>query len=93
MELNDWDVIVILRDDDNFEERTRYSKKKKDMDFRLKINHKDFAAANKGKQEAMIVELLLRSLELLKQKGLSENDINDLRADVCAVAIERNWNR
>jgi hypothetical protein len=93
LEFNSWDVIVILRDDDNFKEITKYSKKKKDMDFRLRLNHKDFADATQGRQEAMIVELLLRSLKILKEKGSSENGVMDLRTDVLTIAKEHDWIR
>jgi len=69
--LESWDVIIILRNDDNFNEITRYSKKKKETDFRLKIDYKLFKHEKDEIRYNMIINMLVRSLDILESKGVS----------------------
>jgi len=45
-----------------------YSFKRKNMDFRLKINYMDFKSTDDLGRQKLIFEMMLRSLELLKIK-------------------------
>lgn len=93
IELESWDCIVILmkQDDPNYTERTQYSKKKQDMDFRLKIDYQTFSKTDDLGRQRMIYQMLERSLDILLEKGLSETGIEQLRNDVRAVALENGW--
>ncbi|MCY1562236.1 hypothetical protein D9M68_995970 [compost metagenome] len=51
-----------------FEERIIYSFKRKNMDFRLKINYMDFKSTDDLGRQKLIFEMMLRSLDLLKIK-------------------------
>jgi hypothetical protein len=66
-EANDWDVIAILRDDEVYGERVRFSKKD-GMDLRLKIPFNDFLQASPDIQKTLIIDMLLRSLEIIGTK-------------------------
>ena len=54
--LNRWDCIAIVRDDACFAERVRYSPKRRDMDFRLRIDHAEFKAADLENFLARVLE-------------------------------------
>lgn len=77
-----WDCIAILRDDTHFEERTRYSPKRKDMDFRLRLDYKAFKAGTPSQQDAMIFDMLHRSLTLLAVKIGDCAGLQELHADL-----------
>jgi hypothetical protein len=66
-EANDWDVIAILRDEEVYGERVRFSKKD-GMDLRLKIPFNEFLQASPDIQKTLIIDMLLRSLEIIGTK-------------------------
>ena len=66
--LDSWDCITIMMGPKGFEERIMYSFKRKNMDFRLKINYMDFKSTDDLGRQKLIFEMMLRSLELLKIK-------------------------
>lgn len=80
--LDSWDCIAIVRDDEHFVERVRYSTKRRDMDFRLRIDHAEFKAASPQQQATLIFNMLRRSLELLSDKLPSQAALKDLQADL-----------
>ena len=79
---NGWDVICILRNDNEFDEIHKYSKKNNDMDFRLSVNYSTFLEGDALKKEKLIFDTLLRSLEILKDKGISEKELDVLKQDL-----------
>jgi hypothetical protein len=66
-EANQWDVIAILRDDNSFPDRSRFSKRD-GMDIRLAIPYKEFSGASPQMQQELILDMLLRSLEIIQKK-------------------------
>ncbi len=80
--LDDWDVIAIIRDDDTFSEITKYSKKNKEMDFRLKIDYSEFKSADDTRAKELIFCILNRSLVILREKGLCSKSIQLLKKDL-----------
>ncbi|MCY1161888.1 hypothetical protein D9M71_17980 [compost metagenome] len=66
--LDSWDCITIMMGSKGFEERIIYSFKRKNMDFRLKINYMDFKSTDDLGRQKLIFEMMLRSLDLLKIK-------------------------
>lgn len=67
LEANQWDVIAILRDDNAFPERSRFSKRD-GMDIRLAIPYKEFSGGSPQVQQELILDMLLRSLDIIQQK-------------------------
>lgn len=84
--LNSWDCIAIVRDDEHFTEIVRYSPKRRDMDFRLRIDHTEFKVANPQQQATMIFNMLRRSLDLLAVKLSSPAALQDLQTDLQIAA-------
>lgn len=92
LELDGWDCIAIIRDDEVFGEITRYSPKRRNMDFRLGIGHTQFKSATPAQREAMIMQMLIRSLALLgEKKGISKEGVENLAADARSIAKQRSW--
>lgn len=89
--LNEWDCIAIIKDDKEFEEIVKYSPKKKEMDFRLKIDYHEFKEASNQNREKLIFIMLQKSLELLKKKGVSGEEMDRLVTDVVQIGDENNW--
>ena len=89
--LDGWDIIVILRDDEHFDEITRYSARQRDMDFRLRLDYARFRDASHLDRCRMYVGLLTRSVELLRDKGLDLAGLARLEADVEVVARAKGW--
>lgn len=91
IKLNSWDCIVILRNDNAMKEILKYSPKNKEMDFRLRIHFDKFNSASSVEREALIFEMLERSLVLLKDKGVDDDGLTLLKADVRAVGLTQGW--
>jgi hypothetical protein len=89
--ISDWDCIVILRDDEEFKEITKYSEKSHSMDFRLKLSYEQFKKGDGMYREKMIFHLLQRSLEILKGKWLSGQGIDKLIDDIKSIGREQKW--
>jgi hypothetical protein len=89
--LNSWDCIAIIRDDKNFPEITKYSPKKREMDFRLKIDYKAFKEGNQLDREKLIFGMLRNSLSIIKANGVFGDGLDNLIADVDFIGKTNNW--
>ena len=86
-----WDCIVILRSDNDFKEIFKFSKARRDMDFRLQLDYEKFVAADDRERRRLLFELLLRSLSMLKSKGGNEKEIERLMNNVRGVGESQGW--
>jgi hypothetical protein len=75
-------LIVILRNDTIYKERTIYSPNKQEMDFRLALNYQAFKAASHQARCKMYISLILRATEILQTKGLNQSALTRLHHDV-----------
>ncbi len=83
LELESLDCIIILRNDDDFEEITRYSPKKRDMDFRLAIDFNDFIKSDFKKRKSLILKTIIRAVDILStKKTINKEAIQALRNDI-----------
>jgi len=73
--LKSWDIIITLRDDDVFKEIIKYSAKKKDTDFHLKMDFNTFKNATKEQRANLILDVLIRSIDILKEKGIEDLEV------------------
>lgn len=93
--LQSWDCIAVLmkkeEDRKRYCEIIKYSPNTQGMDFRLQIDYPDFVNGNTKRQQQLIYEMLMRSLDLLIQKGLNETGIESLRQDTQSVALKHGW--
>lgn len=91
MNLDSWDCIGIIRDDDNFSEVTRFSPKKKDMDYRLRIDLNEFKNNDFFGREKLIYKMLMRSLEMISTKKNIGAGIFDLKKDAEEIGVIYSW--
>ena len=95
IDLDKWRCIAILMKDKVDQERycevIKYSPKTKKMDFKLQIDYPEFVNGDAKRQQQFIYEMLMRSLDLLIEKGLNEAGIESLRQDTQSVALKNGW--
>ncbi|WP_407304744.1 Imm44 family immunity protein [Acinetobacter sp.] len=98
--LDSWDCIIIIMGEDSFEERIYYSIKRKNMDFRLRIDPTSFKATDDLGRKKLIFSMLLRSLDLLKVKfgkirpkldSKVFEELERLKSDALSIAKEESW--
>jgi hypothetical protein len=82
-----WDCIAIIRNDNDFKPRIRYSSKTKETDFRLPINHSDFKNGSANEKLDLILNLLRSSLEILGKKYKMKN-FEPVYEVIGSVAVE-----
>lgn len=88
--LDSLDCIAIIRNDSVFEEVKRYSPKKRDMDFRLAIDHAEFKSSTFEERKALIFEMILRALDILStKKSINKDHIQRLKNDLINYANEK----
>ena len=78
-------------DQERYCEIIKYSPKTKKMDFKLQIDYPEFVNGDAKHQQQFIYEMLMRSLDLLIEKGLNEAGIESLRRDTQNVALKHGW--
>lgn len=79
--------IGIIRDDEAFEERVRFERKKRTMDFRLRLSHSAFKAASPVEQQRMILDMLFRAISLLRAKSEDSPGFDALIADIRSIMV------
>jgi hypothetical protein len=77
----EWAFIAIIRKDDSpdYGEVVKKSSQGKEFEFRLKIPHAQFLAANPGQRVGLIFKALSRSVDLMGQLGVSTGTQKALR--------------
>ena len=73
--VEEWAFLAIIRHEDSpdFDEIVRKSARKKTLEFRLKISHRDFASASRRGQIRLILAALERSVGLMDNLGVSRD--------------------
>ncbi len=97
--IDEWAFLAIILDlgYDAYPEVRRYHKSDKSFEFRLKIPHAEFKAADPNRQRGLIIEALLRSLDdmavLIKKRRLStiNIDFGGLKAAIRELAVSKRW--
>jgi len=83
--LKEWAYLsVILGEeiDPHYPEVKRYRKQKKEVEFRLKIDHQEFLQGDSKTHLRLLAQSVLRSLELMKDMHIKDLDLERLTADV-----------
>jgi hypothetical protein len=77
-------IAVILNEetDSYYPEIKRYRKREKEVEFRLKINHKEFLEGDSNTHIRLLAQSVLRSLELMKGMHIKDFDLDSLITDV-----------
>ena len=98
--LESWDCITVMMGPNDFGERVKYSVKKRSMDFRLKIDPSVFNTTDDLGRQKLIFVMLMRSLDLLKEKfekvkpkldDRNYEELERLRSDALDVARNEGW--
>jgi hypothetical protein len=85
--LKDWDIIITLRNDDVFDEIINYRPKKKDTEFHLKIDYSTFKNATQEERANLILNVLIRSLNILEEKGVENLGVIKEYIESCKYPI------
>jgi hypothetical protein len=82
--LIEWAYIAIIRaeDSEDYDEVTKYWKKRKVAEFRLKIDYDAFRNGTPRDHVRLLSESLMRSLDLMREIGVVDVDLETLRKDV-----------
>ena len=83
--------IVLSEDGPNYGEVRRYHKKRRDFEFRLKIPHAAFKAADTLGQRRLIMENILRAVEEMKKMRVKDVDCEKLEQAIRDVAAAKGW--
>ncbi len=75
-------VILDSKTDPYYPEVKKYSKRKKEVEFRLKIDHQKFLKGGPETHLRLLSESVLRSLELMREMRIKDLDLDKLTADV-----------
>lgn len=91
--IKEWALIAIILEEDipGYQEVKRFKKTPQKFEFRLKIDHATFKAADDVGKRRLIVATLLRSIEEMRnlvQKGI---DYARLEQDVRGAAAAKGW--
>ena len=98
--LESWDCITVMLGPNDLGERVKYSVKKRSMDFRLKIDPSVFNTTDDLGRQKLIFVMLMRSLDLLKEKfekvkpkldDRNYEELERLRSDALDVARNEGW--
>jgi hypothetical protein len=92
-ELEKWAYIAIMRPtgDKYYPEFTKYHKRRKVAEFRLKIDYERFKAAGPMEHRQLICQSLLRSIKMFPDIGVKDFDYKRLEEDFSRSAKEKGW--
>lgn len=73
--LEEWWVVIILRDDDLSEEDVRKERGKDIIGMSLKIPYAEFRDGDETKRKGLIYDVILRSLDILEKRKIRNLDV------------------
>ena len=84
-----WAFITILRPEipEGWGEVEKYHRKDRTAEFRLIIDYQTFKAASADKQVEMLLESILRSIDLFPSLNVKDFDIDRFRRDIVIAAV------
>ncbi len=84
-----WAFIGILRPDDHphYPEVCKKHARRKVLEFRLKIDHSEFARSDFQRQKELIIEGLKRSVQKMPDFGVDEQDCSQLMKMLCELPL------
>lgn len=83
--------MVLNEQGPDYNEIRRYDKKDKDFEFRLRIPHAEFKAADALGQRRLIVENILRAVDEMKKMGIKDVEVGKLERAIRDVAAAHDW--
>jgi hypothetical protein len=89
--LESLNIIVILKNDNDYEELFLLCREQWDMDFRLKLDFKQFKESSAEEREKLIFSLVWRSLAILKRNHFDSESFTELVKDIALVGRDYSW--
>jgi hypothetical protein len=88
-----WALIYIImdKDDPNFPEIRRYSKRTGLVEFRLKADHQAFKAGDRLAQRKLLAVAVLRSIEMSRALRIPDFDAESFQRDVLEALKKHDW--
>lgn len=83
--------IILDFDDSDFCELKRYSRKKRQAEFRLRIPYMLFKESDSRTQRKLIMDMILRSIDEMKAMGIPNFDLQKLESDMRELAAAKRW--
>ena len=95
-DLKEWALIPIILSSrfqraTGFDEIKKFHRDEGEVEFRLKIDHTAFRAADDLGKRRLMFSMILRSTELFDDLGMSKFDIEAFRRDLMAVGAQHGW--
>jgi hypothetical protein len=92
--VTEWAFIAIILKPtigQDYPEIQKYSKRKKEVEFRLKIDHDTFSKSSARQQRGLVWRALLTSVQLMRHLKIQDCDHEKLFADVENVGKQEQW--
>jgi hypothetical protein len=91
--IKQWALIPIILpgEDERLDEVRKFDKRRRVVEFRLKIHHETFKSATPAAQRSLICACLLRSIDLFPTLHVGGFDHEAFCTDVERVAAEKGW--
>jgi hypothetical protein len=88
-----WALIYILlpANDSFLPEIQRYKKRKREVEFRLKVDHQAFKESDAFTQRRLLAAAFLRSIDLSGELGIADFDAERFKLDVVQVLKTNDW--
>ena len=74
-----------------YAEIRKYHKKRRVIEFRLRIDHDSFKAADDAGKRRLIFEMILRSIEEARQMKIPAFDFDRFAADLKDIGAKQGW--
>lgn len=91
--VREWDFIAIIRELDHpdYDELKKYDRRDKSLEFRLKLNHEQFKAADELARRRMLMGALVRSAREAVGVAPSGTRLDQIERDMMGVARSKAW--
>lgn len=95
-DLIEWILIPIILDDQfsqvtGFNEVKKFWRNKKETEFRLKIDHAAFKAADDLGKRKLIFAMIMRSIDLARKMNIPNFDFDRFESDVRGAGKNHRW--
>ena len=92
--VGEWAYLAIILNGEigaQYPEVSKYKKRVRECEFRLKIDHGAFKEATDLVRRQLLLGSLVRSVELMAGLGIEDFDVAELKRDMVALGNEQHW--
>lgn len=84
-------AIILGKEFDIYDEIKKFHKKKKELEFRLKVNYSDFRNASEEEKYNLLFLSILLAIDESKKFNISSYDQASLRSDFVELGVRYKW--